>query len=126
MSHQYHHLGMMRSKRLGHIRHDRLDIGIPRTGFLVIISHTLSLSSTPLTYAKTEKNGGDYINVQAIRRFPLPRTMHNLYMDESPHILVKLAHQEINIEQVIELPAFTNHGVAQEVAQPDGVDIVGR
>lgn len=68
--------------------------------------------------------GGGYINTQPIRRFLLPRAMHKFHIYQSPHILVELAHQEVDIEQVIELPALADHGVTKKIAQSDSVDIV--
>lgn len=70
MSQQYHHLGMMRSKRLRHIRNDRLDIAISRACFL---SPTLALSLSPIAEnPEGRKKEGEYINPDPIRRLPLP------------------------------------------------------
>lgn len=39
------------------------------------------------------------------------------------HVWVKLRHQEIHVDQVVELPAFTDQRVAQDITQADCVGI---
>lgn len=50
--------------------------------------------------------------------------MHHFHGNQTPYILVKLAHQEIHVDEVVELPAFADHGVAQDIAEAHGIDIV--
>lgn len=65
-----------------------------------------------------------YINPLTIRGISLPRAMHNLHLDEPSHILIKLAHQKVHIKEVIELPAFADQWIAENVAQSDSVGVV--
>lgn len=75
---------------------------------------------------KMEQGLSAYIDPDAVRGILLPRSMYNLDLHQIPNILVELAHQEVDIKQVIELPAFADHGIPQDIPQLDRVDIVAR
>ena len=51
--------------------------------------------------------------------------MHDLDSNQVTHVLVKLAHEIIHVEEVVELPALADHRVAQEIAQTHCFGIVG-
>ena len=51
--------------------------------------------------------------------------MHHLHSNQIPNILIKLAHEIIHVEEVIELPAFADHRVAKQIAQMHRFCIVG-
>lgn len=73
---------------------------------------------------RKEWRKGSYINPLPIRRISLPRAMHNLHLDQPSHILIKLAHQKVHIKEVIELPAFADQWIPENVAQSDSVGVV--
>lgn len=50
--------------------------------------------------------------------------MHHLDLDQTSNVLIKLGHQKVHIEAVIELPTFTDHRISEDVAQLHRVDIV--
>lgn len=49
--------------------------------------------------------------------------MHHLNLDQAANVLVKLGHQKVHIEAVVELPAFPNHRISEDVAQFHCVDV---
>lgn len=50
--------------------------------------------------------------------------MDDLDLHDVPNIFIELIHQEIHVEQVIELPAFTDHRITQNVPQLDRFVII--
>lgn len=52
--------------------------------------------------------------------------MNNLDLDHVPYILIKVLHSEVDIMQVVEVPALLDHRVAQDIAQVDRIDILMR
>jgi hypothetical protein len=36
-------------------------------------------------------------------------------LDQAPDILVKVGHEKVHIEKIIELPTFSDHRVAEDV-----------
>jgi hypothetical protein len=50
--------------------------------------------------------------------------MHNLHRHQISNIGIELPHKKVHIEEIIELPAFADQRVAEDLRQPDTVDIV--
>ena len=65
----------------------------------------------------TQKNEKTYIYPNPIRSFPLPGPMNYFDLYKISDILVKLRHEEVNIEKIIELPALADHRIPEDVAQ---------
>ena len=72
-----------------------------------------------------EEEEKEYINPDPVRCLPFPRAMHDLDSNKVAHVLVKLTHEIIHVEEVVELPALADHRVAQEIAQTHCFGIVG-
>lgn len=62
---------------------------------------------------------------QPTRVFFLPKPMDQVHLHEVPDVWVKGGHEKINIVQVVELPAFSDERVSEEVSQGDGVGVGG-
>lgn len=54
----------------------------------------------------------------------LPETMDYMNLDQVSRVLVEMGDEEVNIVKVIEVPAFCDQGVAEDVSQGDSV-VVG-
>lgn len=46
-----------------------------------------------------------------------PEAVYDVNLDSRPHIFVEMAHQEVDIVEIVELPTFQYQGVAQQVLQ---------
>lgn len=50
--------------------------------------------------------------------------MDDFDLDHVSNIFIELIHQEIHVEQVIELPAFSDHWITQDVPELDSLIII--
>lgn len=50
--------------------------------------------------------------------------MYNLDRYQISNILIELLHEKIHIEEKVELPAFADQGISQEIRQRDRVLII--
>lgn len=50
--------------------------------------------------------------------------MDNFHLDNAFNIGIELVHYEINIETEVELPAFFDHRIPEDIPELDRVDIV--
>lgn len=64
------------------------------------------------------------IDTNPVRGFLLPRSMHNLYLNQTANVLIELIHQKIHVKTVVELPAFPDHWVTENIAQFHCVNVV--
>lgn len=53
----------------------------------------------------------------------LPETMDNVNLDQMSRVLVEMGDEEVNIVQVVEVPAFCDQWVAEDVSQGHGVGV---
>lgn len=60
---------------------------------------------------------------KSARIFLLPESMDNMDFDEISSVSIESAHEKIDVMKVVELPAFRNKRVSQEVFQRDRVKI---
>jgi hypothetical protein len=77
-----------------------------------------------LTDKNQERRARTYFHPNPIWSLPLPRPMDYFDLHQSPNILVKLIHDKVHVEKVIEVPALANHWITKDVTQSDCVDIV--
>ena len=50
-----------------------------------------------------------------------PETMHNMDFDQVPGIHIEGSHEKIDIMQKVELPAFFDQGIAQNVSKTESM-----
>ena len=55
----------------------------------------------------------------------LPEAVDDVDLDQVANILVERREKEVEIVEVVELPAFRDEGVAEQVCQGDGVSVEG-
>lgn len=55
----------------------------------------------------------------------LPEAVDYMNLNQVPYILVEMRDEEVNIMQVVELPAFRDQGVAEYVSQGDSIGVGG-
>lgn len=117
MSKKNHHLRMMGSKRLRHICHNRLDIWVTRTSFLI--------TDKFLSQIRRKKSTQTHLNANPVGSLLLPRSMHDFDFNKAPDVFIEIRHQEVDVKEIIELPAFAYHWIPEDIPQSHGVDIVG-
>lgn len=64
-----------------------------------------------------------YLQGQAARVLALPESMNNVQLDQMSDILVEGGQDEIDVMHVIELPAFRNKWIPEDVLERNAVFI---
>lgn len=72
--------------------------------------------STPHNQTRAPSNEGRaYLKAKAARVFSLPESVDDVDLDEVPDVIVKCGHEEIDIVQIVELPAFGDERISQHI-----------
>jgi hypothetical protein len=62
-----------------------------------------------------------YLQRQPAWVFPLPESVDHMHLDETTNVLVKGGHEKVYVMEVVELPAFCDQRVAQDILEGDRV-----
>jgi hypothetical protein len=101
---------MMSPERLGHVGNNRLNIRVSAAGFL--LQHQVPGQLTPTS---TEEATATYLYPYSVGRFPFPRAVDDLDLDDAFDIWIELIHEKVDIEEIVELPAFLDQWVSENV-----------
>lgn len=64
-----------------------------------------------------------YLERPLIQIFSLPEAVDNMHLDEGSYVLVEVAHEEVHVVQVVEVPALGDERVPEKIAERDGADV---
>lgn len=53
----------------------------------------------------------------------LPEAVDDMHLNKVSRVLIEMRNEEVNIMQVIELPALRDQGVAEDVSQGNSVSV---
>lgn len=67
--------------------------------------------------------GETYCECLSIRILLFPEAMDNVDLDEMSCVGIKCVHEEVNIVEVVEFPAFRYQWIPQKVFECDGIFI---
>lgn len=51
--------------------------------------------------------------------------MNDIHSNHTPYVRIQSVHDEVNIMEVVEVPALRDEGVTQYVMDGQGTDVVG-
>jgi hypothetical protein len=69
--------------------------------------------------------GGADLKHQTAWVLLLPETVDHMGLNQVACVLVEMRHEEVNIVQVVELPALRDQGVAEDVSQGNSISVGG-
>ncbi len=64
-----------------------------------------------------------YLQPQSTRILLLPKSVDHMNLDQMLDIWVESVHEKVNVMDVVELPAFGNERVAQDVLESDCIPV---